>query len=65
MFDSKGEVITSSGNTFGTDKGIGHAELNVARIAAVKFPVDFLEVNQARAKYCFASKRENLSNVCL
>ncbi len=50
LFDSKGDVITSSGNTLGTDKGIGHAELNVAKIAAVKFPVAFLEVNQTRVK---------------
>lgn len=38
-----GETLISSGNTFSEDKGIGHAELNVAREAAKKYAPDFLE----------------------
>jgi tRNA(Arg) A34 adenosine deaminase TadA len=43
IFDAKGEVIAISGNTYVTDKGTGHAELNVARAAAAQFPTEFLE----------------------
>jgi len=38
-----GETLISSGNTFATDKGIGHAELNVAREAAKRYDPEFLE----------------------
>ena len=37
-----GEVLIRSGNTFATDKGVGHAELNVAREAALRFAPEFL-----------------------
>jgi tRNA(Arg) A34 adenosine deaminase TadA len=37
-----GETLVESGNTFQTDKGLGHAEANVARIAAKAFEWDFL-----------------------
>lgn len=37
-----GEVLIEAGNTHATDRGPGHAELNVARIAAVKYPAEFL-----------------------
>lgn len=38
-----GEVLIRSGNTYLTDKGIGHAEMNVAREAALRFSPEFLE----------------------
>jgi len=37
-----GETLISSGNTFATDKGVGHAELNVAREACLRYEPDFL-----------------------
>ena len=37
-----GAVLLRSGNTFATDKGVGHAELNVAREAALSFAPEFL-----------------------
>jgi len=37
-----GEVVIKSGNTFLADKGLGHAELNVARQAALKYDPAFL-----------------------
>lgn len=37
-----GEVLLRSGNTYSTDKGVGHAELNVARKASRTFDPDFL-----------------------
>lgn len=37
-----GEVLIRSGNTFSADKGVGHAELNVAREAAARFSPEFL-----------------------
>jgi len=37
-----GAVLLRSGNTFATDKGVGHAELNVAREAALRFAPEFL-----------------------
>jgi tRNA(Arg) A34 adenosine deaminase TadA len=43
LFDADGEIVITSGNTFAADKGVGHAELNVARAAAVRFPTAFLE----------------------
>ncbi len=39
----EGQTLISSGNTFSRDKGIGHAELNVAREAAVRYDPEFLE----------------------
>jgi tRNA(Arg) A34 adenosine deaminase TadA len=38
-----GSVLIRSGNTFATDKGVGHAEMNVAREAALRFTPGFLE----------------------
>lgn len=38
-----GTVLLSSGNTFKTDKGVGHAEANVAREASQKYAPEFLE----------------------
>ncbi len=35
LFDAMGDILVRSGNTFSTDYGIGHAELNVAREAAM------------------------------
>ncbi len=37
-----GVVLLRSGNSFATDKGVGHAELNVARAAALQFTPEFL-----------------------
>lgn len=37
-----GQVLLRSGNTFATDKGVGHAEMNVAREAALRFAPEFL-----------------------
>lgn len=37
-----GEVLLSSGNTYARDRGVGHAETNVARAAARQFDADFL-----------------------
>ena len=38
-----GEVLLSSGNTFSLDRGVGHAEANVARAAAQRYDPNFLE----------------------
>jgi tRNA(Arg) A34 adenosine deaminase TadA len=38
-----GAVLIRSGNTFAADKGVGHAEMNVAREAALRFAPEFLE----------------------
>lgn len=38
-----GEVLLSSGNTYSTDRGVGHAETNVARAAARAYAPEFLE----------------------
>ncbi|MGI9354388.1 MAG: nucleoside deaminase, partial [Rhizobiaceae bacterium] len=38
----EGEVILSSGNTYTSDRGIGHAEANVARDAARIYEPEFL-----------------------
>lgn len=38
----KGEVLLSSGNTYTQDRGVGHAEANVARDAARQFAPEFL-----------------------
>lgn len=37
------EVLLQSGNTFKKDKGVGHAEANVARAASRLFEVDYLK----------------------
>ena len=37
-----GNVLLSSGNTFAKDRGVGHAENNVARAAAKQYNPDFL-----------------------
>jgi tRNA(Arg) A34 adenosine deaminase TadA len=37
------EVLLQSGNTFKKDKGVGHAEANVARAASRLFEAEFLE----------------------
>ncbi|AGT10762.1 nucleoside deaminase [Paracoccus aminophilus] len=37
-----GAVLLRSGNTFRADKGVGHAEMNVARAAAKAYPPEFL-----------------------
>ena len=42
LVDPEGAVILRSGNTFKRDKGIGHAELNVARAAAADYDATFL-----------------------
>ncbi|MFZ1663570.1 MAG: nucleoside deaminase [Paracoccaceae bacterium] len=39
----EGDVLLSAGNTYGQDRGVGHAETNVARAAAQKFSPEFLE----------------------
>ena len=38
----EGEVLIESGNSYSTDRGVGHAELNVAREAARKFEPEYL-----------------------
>ncbi len=38
-----GETLVEAGNTFEADKGVGHAEANVTRIAANAYEWDFLE----------------------
>lgn len=42
LADAQGNVLIRSGNTFQADKGLGHAELNVARKAARLYEPDFL-----------------------
>ncbi len=37
------EVLLTSGNSFLKDKGIGHAEMNVAQAATQQYSTDFLE----------------------
>ena len=37
-----GEVLLTSGNTYAADRGVGHAETNVARAAARQYEPDFL-----------------------
>ena len=39
----EGDVLLSSGNTYARDRGVGHAESNVARAAAKKFDPEFLQ----------------------
>lgn len=38
-----GETLLTSGNTFQEDKGVGHAETNVARAASRQYTPEFLE----------------------
>ena len=37
-----GAVLLTSGNTYAADRGVGHAETNVARAAAQQYEPDFL-----------------------
>lgn len=37
------EILLSSGNTYSKDKGVGHAEMNVAREASRTYEPEFLE----------------------
>jgi tRNA(Arg) A34 adenosine deaminase TadA len=39
----EGDVLLSSGNTYAQDRGVGHAESNVARAAARQYEPSFLE----------------------
>ena len=39
----EGDVLLSSGNTYASDRGVGHAEANVARAAARTYEPGFLE----------------------
>lgn len=38
-----GEVLLKSGNTYAKDRGVGHAETNVARAASQQYEPGFLE----------------------
>ncbi len=38
-----GDVLLTSGNTYAADRGVGHAEANVARAASRKYEPEFLE----------------------
>ncbi len=42
LVSPEGEVLISSGNTYKTDRGIGHAEANVARIASQTYEPEYL-----------------------
>ena len=39
----EGDVLITSGNTYSVDRGVGHAESNVARAAAQQYDAAFLE----------------------
>ncbi|UWR01857.1 nucleoside deaminase [Ruegeria conchae] len=39
----QGDILLRAGNTYSYEKGIGHAELNVARAASRKYQPDYLE----------------------
>lgn len=39
----EGDILIRAGNTHSIDKGLGHAELNVARAAALKYSPEYLE----------------------
>lgn len=43
LVDPEDKIIISCENTFSTDRGVGHAEFNIAREAAKKFSPEFLE----------------------
>jgi len=38
----EGDILLSSGNTYLIDKGVGHAEANIAREASQKYDPDYL-----------------------
>lgn len=40
----EGDVLLSSGNSYAQDRGVGHAEANVAREAAQKYEPGFLQL---------------------
>jgi tRNA(Arg) A34 adenosine deaminase TadA len=42
LADESGAVLLTSGNTYKTDRGTGHAELNLARMASSRFELEFL-----------------------
>ena len=43
LVDGDGAIVIESGNSFSTDFGVGHAELNVAREAARRFSAEALQ----------------------
>ncbi|MGV6804997.1 MAG: nucleoside deaminase [Ruegeria sp.] len=43
LVDSMGDVLIRAGNSYQDDKGVGHAELNVARQASRLYDAEFLE----------------------
>jgi tRNA(Arg) A34 adenosine deaminase TadA len=43
LASADGEILIRQGNSYQDDMGIGHAELNVARLAAKTYPPDYLE----------------------
>lgn len=43
LASSEGVILVTAGNTHSIDKGLGHAELNVARAAALKYSPEYLE----------------------
>jgi tRNA(Arg) A34 adenosine deaminase TadA len=43
LVDAAGAVVAEGENTFQTDRGPGHAETNLARLAARTFPSEFLQ----------------------
>ncbi|WP_417697001.1 nucleoside deaminase [Psychromonas sp.] len=43
LIGPKGETLLTSGNTFQEDKGVGHAEANVARAASRQYSPEFLQ----------------------
>ena len=42
LANESGEVLITSGNSYRIDRGTGHAELNVARMASARFEPEFL-----------------------
>ncbi len=42
LADESGAVLLTSGNTYKADRGTGHAELNLARMASSRFEPEFL-----------------------
>src|SRR5262249_16662069 len=43
LIGPEGDVLLSLGNTYTRDRGVGHAEANVARAAALQYDPAFLE----------------------
>lgn len=43
LVSPEGEILIRCGNTHKTDKGVGHAELNVAREACHRYEPEYLE----------------------